>query len=255
MYSSLVGPGPAVERVWMGDSFVDPDIGHRSDPVLGLDLVFTFHRGSYEIAIQGPVTRRTTYRFRPGAEYLGVRFRPGAAARAFRQDLGELRDQAGPVERFGRLDLDRLADRLLALPDLAARGACLRRYVAADPVSRAAPPALVEAALGLFGPGRPLGSAGSAGPLRVGDVAMALGVTERRLQRVFRSHVGIGPKQAARLVRIQELLGAVSAPEAEDLAALALSMGYFDQAHMTNDVRRVLGTTPSALVDEAKAHR
>jgi len=34
------------------------------------------------------------------------------------------------------------------------------------------------------------------------------------------------------------------------LAVTAVDAGFFDQAHMTNEVRRVLATTPAALVDE-----
>ena len=45
--------------------------------------------------------------------------------------------------------------------------------------------------------------------------------------------------------------GAFAAGEATDLAALAIDLGYFDQAHFGNDFRRYVGVPPAAYAAAA----
>lgn len=245
MYSSVLSGSAAVERVWTGDSVVDPTIGHRSDPVLGPDLVFTVVDGSCAVALQGPVTTRTVYPFRAGAHYIGVRFRPGVGSVRDDVSLTEIRDDAAPVRRLAGVDLGRLADRLVTAPDLEARGRLVREAIDGSALSTSCPSGLVVAAIERLRHG--------SCDLPIARLAADLGVTERTLQRRFRDHLGINPKHAARLVRIERLTEALdreSSVSQRPLAALALSSGYADQSHMTNEVGRVLGVTPKALVAE-----
>jgi len=250
MYWSLSSASPAIDVVWAGDSVVDPGIGHRSDPVLGADVVFTLAGGDCSIAIQGPVTRRRTYPHRPGVDYIGGRFAPGASEATIGGDLRQLCDDSTPFPA-GDLappwpDLDRLVERLLAADTLAERGRLVQVELASAPGGFAAPPPLVTEALRRFAAGN--------GPVRVASVADGLGVGERHLQRCFRQHLGLSPKLAARLIRVDRLLGLLAdhppGGSGAGLADVAQRAGFFDHAHMTNDVRRVLGTTPTAILAE-----
>ncbi|KAA9154111.1 helix-turn-helix transcriptional regulator [Microbacterium lushaniae] len=83
---------------------------------------------------------------------------------------------------------------------------------------------------------------------RVPDVAAAVGTSERTLQRALRTHVGRGPGEIARRIRLQEVVRRLSAGEG-DIPRIAVDLGYVDQAHLTNDFRRVAGVTPGAYVD------
>lgn len=243
MYSSWVKAAGPVERVWIGDSVVEPGIGHRSEPVLGADLVFSIVDGDCRVMLQGPVTRRTVYPYRPRAEYIGVRFRPGIGSPVAGLSLADLCDGSAPVARLGSVDLERVADELMRRADLADRGTWLRSTLV-DLERECRPPSrLVAAALDDF--------MDDSSPATVAVVARRLGVSERKLQRSFRSELGIGPKRAARLIRIQRLRTELAArSDPSDLASLAAAVGFFDQSHMGNDVRRVLGTTPGRLLDE-----
>jgi AraC-like DNA-binding protein len=75
------------------------------------------------------------------------------------------------------------------------------------------------------------------------EVAARAGVSARTLQRLFLYHVGISPKHFARIARLQAALRHVrgGAP----LADVALSCGYYDQAHMALDFRRLAAVSPS----------
>lgn len=83
---------------------------------------------------------------------------------------------------------------------------------------------------------------------RVSDVAAELGTSNRTLQRALAEHVGRGPGEIARRVRLQEVVRRLSEPGG-DIARIAVDLGYVDQAHLTNDFRAVAGVTPGVYVD------
>ena len=63
---------------------------------------------------------------------------------------------------------------------------------------------------------------------------------------MFRRHVGVSPKQLARVARLQRTLLAL---HDVPLAQLASAAGYYDQAHMTNDFSELAGVTPAEARD------
>ncbi len=82
---------------------------------------------------------------------------------------------------------------------------------------------------------------------RVEDLAARAGMTVRSLQRLFAMFVGVGPKAVLARYRLHDAIAAIDAGE-DDLAGLAASLGWFDQAHFTRDFRAAVGTTPSAYL-------
>lgn len=242
MYWSVEGSAPAVERIWSGDSDVEPGVGHRSNPVLGSDLVFSIIDGTCSVALQGPVTRRTVYPYSSGAEYVGVRFRPGVGSIVAGLGLADLCDEAASIDALDFVDLPRLREAVLGSSSLRGRSEAVRCVVEACLPADLEPSRLVVAAIERFGR--------SGGRARIADVADHLGVTERHLQRQFKTYSGLSPKLAARLVRVQRVVDELQERPTADLATVAVASGFCDQAHMTNDVGRVLGVTPASLVCE-----
>jgi AraC-like DNA-binding protein len=84
----------------------------------------------------------------------------------------------------------------------------------------------------------------SGGRLRVADVARRVGWSERHLTARFRAETGLGPKQAARVVRFDRARRALAARPRPGLAGLAAATGYADQAHLTRDWRAFTGLSP-----------
>jgi AraC-like DNA-binding protein len=80
--------------------------------------------------------------------------------------------------------------------------------------------------------------------LTVTQVAQTVGVSPRSLQRLFRTYVGVSPKWLIRRYRLQEAAARAEAGETQNWSALALSLGYFDQAHFVNDFKRMIGLPP-----------
>lgn len=94
----------------------------------------------------------------------------------------------------------------------------------------------------------------------VAHAARALGVAERTLQRVVRTGTGQPPaywKRLARLRRAARAIAQVPAQtplQAATLADTAADWGCVEQAHMTHEFRRWLGTTPAALREQPDLH-
>jgi AraC-like DNA-binding protein len=84
---------------------------------------------------------------------------------------------------------------------------------------------------------------------RVAAIAQRLHVSERQLRNVFDRAVGVSPKQFAQVGRVRSVL--VHAPQ-EGLARAASHAGYYDQAHMTAEFRRVMGVPPGAFLAGAR---
>jgi AraC-like DNA-binding protein len=80
---------------------------------------------------------------------------------------------------------------------------------------------------------------------RVEQLTARCEIQERTLQRLFDRYVGAGPRWVIKRYRIYEALEGVSAMAAEGWAALAQDLGYFDQAHFTNDFKKLVGCSPS----------
>ena len=68
---------------------------------------------------------------------------------------------------------------------------------------------------------------------------------KRSLQRIFKEYVGASPKWVIRRYRLHELVERFQQGGALDWAELALELGYFDQAHLINDFRKVAGYSPA----------
>ena len=85
------------------------------------------------------------------------------------------------------------------------------------------------------------------GTIRVGELAADLGWTRQHLGRVFRQQVGIGPKELARICRLQRAVHRLQRTPDVELARVALELGYFDQAHMARDFRELAGVTPATV--------
>lgn len=95
-----------------------------------------------------------------------------------------------------------------------------------------------------------LGWAATPQIVRVEQVAEATGQTVRGLQRLFDRWVGVPPKQVITRLRLQDAVAALESDEPEPLGDLAHRLGFFDQAHLTREFTRFVGTPPARYLRE-----
>jgi|HubBroStandDraft_3_1064219.scaffolds.fasta_scaffold20909_2 AraC-like DNA-binding protein len=79
----------------------------------------------------------------------------------------------------------------------------------------------------------------------VNDLATCTGISKRSLQRLFNDYVGASPKWVIRRYRLHELIEKFDSGAQPHWAQLALDLGYFDQAHLINDFKSIVGYTPT----------
>jgi AraC-like DNA-binding protein len=207
-----------------------------------IDILIDVHTGAGRVV--GTMTRALVEPLTPACSIVAVRFKPGMASAFLRVPAAELTDHAVPLRELGCA--------WLATPP-APEGSgsepqavldTLQRLLLERAATATAPLEVREATRRLFAMRAPT----------VESLARELGRSRQHLARQFREHVGIGPKEFARVARLQRAVAAVqqtaaagaAASERHGLAQLALDLGYFDQAHMSRDFNDLAGLTPRA---------
>ncbi|KAB2933579.1 MAG: AraC family transcriptional regulator [Leptonema illini] len=80
------------------------------------------------------------------------------------------------------------------------------------------------------------------------EMADDLGFSQKHLISLFKRTTGVTPTQLRRIARFERLLQSLRSDRPASLADLAQSLGYYDQAHMNNEVKDITGLTPASLV-------
>jgi AraC-like DNA-binding protein len=167
-------------------------------------------------------------------DLLGIRFRPGGAAAFVPAPAGELTGQAVALREFWHRTPE-LEERLYETPPEARIR--LVEDVLLGRVSRAAPDPRIAHVSGLI--------ERSGGSMPVKALHEAVGLTRRHLERIYLDRVGLTPKNACRVARVQAALERIRANPGVALSRLALECGWYDQPHMNRDFREIAGASPT----------
>jgi AraC-like DNA-binding protein len=89
------------------------------------------------------------------------------------------------------------------------------------------------------------------GTVPVRKLRAELGWSTKRLVRRFREEVGLTPKSLSRLLRFERAVALLEGGNRSGLARIALASGYYDQAHLTNEFRRITGATPATFLQDS----
>jgi len=85
------------------------------------------------------------------------------------------------------------------------------------------------------------------GAASIGEVAARVGWSRKRLASAFRDRVGLPPKTLARVLRFDRAMRLLKEQPGLRWSDAALVCGYYDQAHLTREVRELSGQTPREL--------
>lgn len=174
---------------------------------------------------------------------VGVHFKPGGAFPFFRLPLGELHNKVISLDDLWRASANDLRDRLLEARRPESGFLILEQALLARLAQLSAWYPTVAFALKEFQ---------SAPHIRtVSQVTGQIHFSSRHFIQVFREAVGLTPKLFCRVSRFQEVLHLIGRGQQIDWTDVALSCGYFDQAHCIHDFRAFSGLSPGAYL----AHR
>ena len=232
---------PAPELAAFLDHFwiVEWDLGERPPyvqrtlPYPCVQLVFDRARSG----IWGVPTGAFDYELKGAGKVCGLRFRPGAFRALLGRPLHTMTDRVLALSELFPWDDAAAADEVLdADGDAAMIAAASRLLVPRLP----APDAQVERIAAIFRTAEQ-----TPGLTQAEELAAGAGLGLRSLQKLFSDYLGVSPKCVIRRFRLHEAADRLAGGEDLDLAALALSLGYFDQAHFTSDFRKLVGETPA----------
>lgn len=72
--------------------------------------------------------------------------------------------------------------------------------------------------------------------------------TVRQLERKFKKYIGLSPKEYSNIIRFQNALSMIKdSDKNRNLLDIAFECGYYDHSHLTNEIKRNTGLSPSKL--------
>jgi AraC-like DNA-binding protein len=176
----------------------------------------------------GTMTRPFDSEVTPGTRLLGIRFRPATFSAFYRfSSLHEITDDAVECEKGLAPALSVLRDPVAGLNAFFLGKLSLPKHVlfpVLEDIHR------------------------HHGLVRVEELAKRHFITVRQLERNFKYHIGVSPKEFINQVRFRHALHVIRHKEPDDaLADVADACGYYDHAHLTNEIRRYTGAPPVQL--------
>jgi AraC-like DNA-binding protein len=171
---------------------------------------------------------------------LGVHFKPGGGSPFFGVPTNELRNQNLTLDLLWGRIATAIADRLWEGESPEEQFKILEEALLERGRNRLALHQAVQYAVNVIDRSR--------GGRSVNSVAERIGISPRRFLDVFRSEVGLSPKAFGRIRRFSAVLKQIDRAPDVDWADVALSCGYFDQAHFNHDFREFSGLTPSTYL-------
>jgi AraC-like DNA-binding protein len=236
-----------IQLFWLSEEYTQPHPQERLLPTGTMTLVILLDGDDRQgCGISGA---RSTFSLldtsRPFT-MIGVAFKPGGGFPFISLPAGELHNLHVPLDAVWGRHADTLRDRLLDARTPRARFDIVERALAARAAGRLDGHPAVRYALRQFdAPGR---------YRSVADVTAQIGLSSRRFIEIFRNEVGLTPKLFCRIRRFQHSLDAVDDASEVDWARVALSCGYFDQAHFIHDFRAFSGVNPTMYLQH-RTHR
>lgn len=239
-------PAPAsvahlVHWFWIPEWDIEPGRSSRQHVIAYPASNLVVQGGAVEFS--GPTTR-AAYRDLTGNGWaVGALLRP-AAVPLFTDDPGALRDKEAVLALE---DLHRPVTAAMKSPpgEAASDGGARRERAVAAFVAWLASLECVPSEEALLANRMVDVIASDPEMVLIEDVATALAVSPRTLQRIAKKYVGLSPSALIRRRRLQDAAERARSTPTADLAAIAVELGYADHAHLTNDFQKYLGFTPS----------
>lgn len=80
--------------------------------------------------------------------------------------------------------------------------------------------------------------------IRLKQLSVKVGYTQKHLIKIFRDHVGVTPKEFLKIIRFQKTITEIEESKNINWSTLALDCGFYDQSHFIADFKTFSGFTP-----------
>jgi AraC-like DNA-binding protein len=86
------------------------------------------------------------------------------------------------------------------------------------------------------------------GQISISELSKRNSTTVRQLERNFRKLIGLSPKEYSSIIRFQNALSLIkNSNQSRSLLDIAFECGYYDHSHLSNEIKRNTGLSPSLL--------
>lgn len=248
----LIPPGtalrPYVQSYWTCHSQTPLRVFREEylHPRGGFGLVFNFGDRLFldgqplagPIVLDGANTVSRKMGFVGQVDLLGVRFHEGEAYPFLGLPLSELRDETNLLAALNPASWLPLCERLAQADSLPARLERLEEWLVSRLSLGKARDALIPPSLALL--------RDEVGCVPIPELARTFAISQRQLERLYQTQVGMSPRQYAQLVRVEAARLSLKQLHTDSAAALAADLGYYDQSHFIREFCAVVGMTPHA---------
>ncbi|TQF68112.1 helix-turn-helix transcriptional regulator [Pseudoalteromonas luteoviolacea] len=228
-----------IEQFWFVDWDLPRGVHHvqKNLPDPNFHLVFS----PTNCELIGPVSKVYDYKMTGKSGLIGVKFTLGALEGALPKPIEDFIDTSIPTPNLSLLDLQNLHQVLIKVQDDKVRVDTLEK--ALSPLCNQSNQQEVKLVNQLVADIK-----NQTNIYSVADLAKHSGLSIRTLQRKFKKYVGLSPKFLIRKYRLHQALALLD-DATLGIQDLVLKLDYVDQAHLINDFKNILGTTPGRYTD------
>jgi AraC-like DNA-binding protein len=205
-------------------------------------IVFCLTKQGVEMRLWGPTSQVTTVKDEPQITLLVmVEFLPCGAGRLLNMPLSLLHNEIMPLEEVDPRLSRRLADPLHLFCKNEPGNEFDSLLVSLDQIFMRLLEQAKDSALARHITSTVMEADGA---LRVSELSVQTGYSQRHLNRVMSEKLGMSIKLLSRIIRINAVCRRMAASSAS-LTDIAHRFGYHDQSHFIHDFSEICGTTPS----------
>ena len=236
-----------IERFWYWKGHTVSHSLERILPTATVELVIDLGSArTSKSVISGPRSKSSIIQRTAQDELLGIHFKPGGAFPFLRPPLGELHNiHIGIDDLWG----EEQASQLLYLLHQAGRTES-RFQILEDWMMKAISHPLNHHTAVTFAIPELKRNLNPS----MSQVAANVNLSQRRFIQVFSNEVGLTPKLFSRIQRFNRVLRSAAFSGDVDWLDIAMSFGYFDQAHLIHDFREFSGLTPTEYLGLRTEH-
>ena len=218
------------------EEFLHPEGGFGMIFNFGDNFAFDGELVGKKYLMDGANSKSRRMQFHGKVEAIGIRFYTGGAYPFLKIPLYELADEFLLLDDLALKLIASLYERIINTVDIDEKIRLLENWLiqrlhhSDTPLSE-----LIKPALQLIHNQDDMPS--------IKTIADDLFISQRQLERVFKTQVGMTPKHYARLQRIEEARQFLKI-QAADTGSIGIAPGYYDQSHFIREFKASIGMTP-----------
>lgn len=176
-----------------------------------------------------------------GSAMMVISFKKGMAYPFFPFPMNEISDSVVDADLVWGEDFAFLRERLLETKDISARFEVVEEFLFEKFHSKMVANPCVAFAVGEMRL-RPDG-------LSIARMNEKIGYSQKHFGEMFRKQVGVTPKSYLKIMRFQKAVRTIDAAAEIDWGEVALTCGFYDQAHFIHDFKHFSGFTPQQYAE------